>query len=338
MPDTEPAVDSVAPSTTDQAFTSVMEALVELMRSGVRPDVLDAQRVLLHRLATQGDVFPARIPAPRNITEIGGYLNLLEHAGQLGIRSAAVASALGVAGPPAIGAAAAVSVGFMDIPNDRPEGLAQASIPPQLRVRADFVMPLQSALATLHALGCHLPLRAPRAVLPLQVSGVPANAPDPDQIMAVLGRMLEVYPGTVLVDPALDALAVAHPESPAGEPMRLVARESGGGALVAEASWVAMVASADAAVASAPAARRYLEVAPIVAQAGWYHPTPLVEPASLSDRGTLVRLQNVTNLVAGETTLGAQLALLYPAALIARSTLAPFVTWIWTGSEFAASP
>ena len=115
-------------TTVDPAFAGLMDALVELMKSGVRPDVLEAQRVLLQRLAAQGDVFPARIPPPRNITEIGGYLNLLGSAGQFDIRSSAVASALGVAGPPPAGEAlaGAVPVGFVEVANDRPDEMTPA--------------------------------------------------------------------------------------------------------------------------------------------------------------------------------------------------------------------
>ena len=58
---------------------------------------------LSHRLAqTQpGDVFLYRIPATLNITEVGGYLNLLEKVKQPGLRdrASAIASALGIAGP-----------------------------------------------------------------------------------------------------------------------------------------------------------------------------------------------------------------------------------------------
>ena len=49
-----------------------------------------------------------------------------------------------------------------------------------------------------------------------------------------------------------------------------------------------------------------------------------------------MRFVNLTGLVAGETTLGAELALLYTPAAIARSALAPFSGWIWNGSAFAA--
>lgn len=330
------ADDATTPA--DPSFAGWMDALVELMKSGVRPDVLEAQRVLLQRLAAQGDVFPARIPAPRNITEVGGYLNLLESAGQADVRSAAVASALGVAGPPPGGEAlaGAVSVGFVSVANDRPAGPAQASIPPQFAVRADFHAPLMQALAAVHALGGALPLRAPRATLPASQPGASATALDAALVLAALGRVLEVFPGTVLVDPAVDPLALARLETPATDAFKLVARERDGGVLVGERSWIALRASATTVVADAPASRRYFDVAPALSAAGWNHPQPLVAPLNLGARGTLVTFLNLTGLIAHETTLAAELSLLYPPAAIARSAFAAFGGWVWDGSQFQA--
>ncbi|HEY8548623.1 MAG TPA: hypothetical protein VIL35_01595 [Vicinamibacterales bacterium] len=327
--------DTQTETVTDQVFTGIMEALVELMRSGVRPDVLEAQRLLLQRLATQGDVFPSRIPPPLNITQVGGYLNLLERAGQLDMRASAIASALGIAGPAITPADGGVAVGFVDVPNDRPAGAAQASIPPLLPIRADFHAPFVVALQTLHASGCQLPLRAPRALLPAAQPGAPPVAIDLNTTLAALGRTLEVFPGTVLVDPPVDALTIARPETPATDPFRLVARELDGGTAVNEASWVAKRASSTATVDDPPAPARYLEVAPIMQAAGWIHPEPLALPATLTDRGTLVRFVNFTGLVPGETTLGSELALLYTPAAIARSVFAPHLARTWNGAEFS---
>lgn len=325
-------------ATVDPTFAGLMDAIVELMKSGVRPDVLEAQRVLLQRLAAQGDVFPSRIPPPRNITEIGGYLNLLGSAGQFDVRSSAVASALGVAGPPPAGEAlaGAVPVGFVEVANDRPEGPAQSSIPPLISIRADFHAPLQSALAALHASGCALPLRAPRAALPASQPGATPTDLDLDAVFAALGRTVEVFPGTALIDPAVDPLAIARLETPPTDPVRLVARELDGGTLVPEASWVATRASTTTAVADAPALRRYLDVAPIMAAAGWNHPLPLALPVNRTDRGTLTRFVNFTGLIPDETTLGDELALLYTPAAIARSAFAAFTEWVWDGASFAA--
>ena len=335
--DPTPAPAEPAPAV-DPTFAGLMDALVELMKSGVRPDVLEAQRVLLQRLAAQGDVFPARIPAPRNITEIGGYFNLLETAGQLDVRSSAVASALGVAGPAPGGEllAGAVPVGFVDVANDRPDGPAQASIPPLLKVRADFHAPLQAALAAIHAAGCALPLRAPRAALPASQPGASSSSLDLDAVMGALGRVLEVFPGTVLLDPAVDPLGLARLETPATDSVKLVARELDGGTIVPEESWVATRASSTTAVEDAPGLQRYLPVAPLMANAGWITPLPAVLPSNRTSRGSLVKFVNQTGLIAGETMLGEELSLLYTPAAVARSALSSFAGWQWDGSNFVA--
>jgi hypothetical protein len=83
-----------------------------------------------------------------------------------------------------------------------------------------------------------------------------------------------------------------------------------------------------------PASRRYLDVAPVLQAAGWVHPEPLVLPTSRTERGTLVRFANLTGLVAGETTLGAELELLYPPTVIGRSAFAPVLSWRWNGTAF----
>lgn len=322
--------------TTDTSLDALMGAIVEVMKSGVRPDVLEAQRVLLQRLAQQGDVFPSRIPAPRNITEVGGYLNLLERAGALEMRMGAVASALGVAAPPSTTlGGAAVPVGFVQVANDRPAGPAQPSIPPLLTVRADFHAPLQGARQTITAAGAALPLRAPRATLPATQPGATSTGLGTIDVLATLGRVLEVFPGTVLVDASVDPVAIARPETPPTEPLRLVARVLDGSTTVPEASWVALRASATAVVDDAPVLRRYIEVAPLFDAAGWRHPEPLVLPSSSSSRGTLATFVNLTGLVAGETTLGDELSLLYTPADIARSALAPLTALTWNGTAFA---
>lgn len=330
---TDTAIDT---ATTE--FSGVIDAIVELIRSGVRPDVLEAQRLLLQRLANQGDVFPSRIPAALNITEVGGYLNLLQNAGLGDMRASAIAGALGVAGPPAqaVALGGALALGFVEVANDRPAGPVQASIPPTLSVRADFHAPLQAALASIRYAGCMLPLRAPRAALPANQPTAHSTRVDLDTVLATTGRVLEVFPGSVLLDPTSDALALARPETPVTAPLRLVARELDGASAVDEASWVAMRASVTAVAEDLPASLRFLELAPIMSAAGWNPPSPLVAPASISAPGSLIRFVNLTGLVAGETTLGAELALLYPPAATAQSAFAALVTFVWNGEGFVA--
>ena len=40
-------------------------------------EMQDIKLQILRRIATESDIKPARIPAPMNITEIGGYFNLM---------------------------------------------------------------------------------------------------------------------------------------------------------------------------------------------------------------------------------------------------------------------
>src|SRR4051812_29569459 len=76
----------------------IIDTLAAIVDKSLSADALEAQTLLLRRLALEGDVIPSRIPAPRNITEIGGYLNLLATLGETGTRSQVLSSVLGVAG------------------------------------------------------------------------------------------------------------------------------------------------------------------------------------------------------------------------------------------------
>jgi hypothetical protein len=74
-------------------------------------------------------------------------------------------------------------------------------------------------------------------------------------------------------------------------------------------------------------------LAPVLANAGFYHASPLPQPATPTDYAW-TRLTNVTGLVSGTTLLGDELALLYPPAAIAASAFAPMVTYTWNGTSF----
>ena len=56
--------------------------VMKLMENEVSPEMLEIKTDLLRRLASEGDIRPARIPAPMNITEMGGYINLLRELNQ----------------------------------------------------------------------------------------------------------------------------------------------------------------------------------------------------------------------------------------------------------------
>ena len=53
--------------------------LAKLLEQETSEDMLELKKLILRRIATETDVKQARIPAPLNITEIGGYYNLIKN-------------------------------------------------------------------------------------------------------------------------------------------------------------------------------------------------------------------------------------------------------------------
>ena len=56
----------------------LMKALAQLLENESTPESQHYKNLILKRIAEETEVKPTRIPAPLNITEIGGYYNLLE--------------------------------------------------------------------------------------------------------------------------------------------------------------------------------------------------------------------------------------------------------------------
>jgi hypothetical protein len=316
---------------TSEYTRRLVEALVKAVENASSPEVMAAQALMIRRLALAGDVAPSRIPAPRNITEIGGYLNLLWNEGQTELRSQVLASALGVAGAmPADGALAGGPVLFFAArTNDRPAGTAQPTYPTHVQIRSDFLPAFESALAQIHAVGCSLPLLSARRPLPAVLT-----APAPS-LLAYVGRGLELMPTAALVDPDADPLALAR--LTAGGPLQVVAREDPAspqaGTLAAQ-DWTAWTCDPAACTESA-AMRTYLPLQPILNGAGWYQPAPNA-PTTLSQPGGWATWTNVTGLVPGVTTLGEELRLLYHEPAIVASSLRDRLAWRWDGTTFAA--
>ena len=90
---------SSTPPPSSNGVDPIIAALVNIIQTGTSPQILAIQQALLRRLLLEGNVGLSRIPAPRNITEFGGYLNLLDAMGQTTVKTEAVSSALGVAPP-----------------------------------------------------------------------------------------------------------------------------------------------------------------------------------------------------------------------------------------------
>lgn len=314
----------------EQALT----ALLDVIRVGSTPEAVQAQALMLRRLALQGDVVGSRVPAPRNISEIGGYINLLTDLGEPDVRTQMLASLLGVSGPnvPLSGFSGQPALSWVVMPNDRPQGTAQPSIPLSISVRSDFAPALQAALKTLHDQGCTLPLLSQARALPMAVPG----APPLDDPLPYIGRALDVVPTAALVDPDVDPVALARQGA---HPYEIVARVLSGGAVpVAAGPWEALKCDATTCTpVPAPAGgRQYVPVAPALASAGFYPASPAPQPASSHDRAW-GHLTNVTGLVAGVTRLGDELGLLYYRDDIAASSLGTRLFWVWNGTKFAQS-
>ncbi len=61
----------------NNAQVDINNAIAKLIDAETSPNMLALKELLYRRVAMEAVIRPSRIPAPRNITEIGGYLNLL---------------------------------------------------------------------------------------------------------------------------------------------------------------------------------------------------------------------------------------------------------------------
>ncbi len=316
-----------APSAEERA----LDALTKILEGAVSEEMLEAQQLVLRRLATSGDLFPSRIPPPLNITQVGGYLNLIEDDPVLSAQ--VLASALGVAGPhPTPGFDATLPpLYFTARGNDRPTGPAQAATPVSFRVRNDFAAGLDAGLTTLHELGVLFPVLAADGLLPPLADG------PPDDLLPFLGRRLTVVPSAALSDPTTDLLAVGQLGG-AGATLALArqvdpaAPQAATVAAAAYALWTCNPASCTQSTVNGA----YVDVDPVLAVAGWHRPAPLTAPVSLVDTADWNTWQNVTGLVAGESTFGAELRLLYSLGQIAASSVRERQDWVWDGATFVA--
>jgi hypothetical protein len=313
-----------APAGPPDPTQGIIDTLTEIVGKALSPDAVEAQSMLLRRLALEGDVIPSRIPAPRNISEIGGYLNLLTTLGETGTRSQVLASVLGVAGtnpPPGWVSTVPPALTWTSIPNDRPEGSVQPTIPTSVLIRSDFAGPLTAQLRALRAQGCLVPLLGGPVALPS--AGPAAGGPvDP---LPYIGRMLAFPVGAALVDPQTDALALVRGVgATTGYELAAIAR--GPAAAITPADSMCAPVTLTAATV--------VRLASALGTAGFYPIVPASVPATTNDSGWS-RMTNVTGLVAGQTRLGDELGLLYSANAIVGSVFAGALDRVWNGTSFA---
>lgn len=86
-------------------INALQSVLSMLMQSDSSGKMQEYRELIMKRIAEETDVKPSRIPAPLNITEVGGYFNLIEQvetddpvlkAQKAKMQLALIASALGL--------------------------------------------------------------------------------------------------------------------------------------------------------------------------------------------------------------------------------------------------
>jgi hypothetical protein len=324
-------VPATTTSTLDPAITSqIVGALIAMIQANNSPDAAAAQSILLRRLALSGDVVGSRVPAPRNITEIGGYFNLLEMLGESTMREQTLAGILGVAGPiPSLTSLQPQPLSMVSMTNDRPTGTAQPSLPLAVAVRSDFVGAMQVMLKQLHASNAAMPFAGPTSLM------LPAGGPSstlPADPLLYLGRVLNLAPSAALQAPGSDPLVIARKGS-VGD-FDLWANALPPGAIPPDDYQALQIAGAAVNNVALNGAS-LVKLAPLLASAGFYPASPLPAPASPTDIAW-TRLSNTTGLVTGTTKLGDELALLYTPSAISASAFAAALAYTWDGAKFTA--
>jgi hypothetical protein len=328
------ATSAGTPYFIDPALTStIVGSLVNVLTASTSPNAIEAQNILMRRLALEGDVVGSRVPPPRNITEIGGYMNLLATLQEGAMREQTLAGILGVAGP-------VQAQGFLDqttplsmvaLANDRPAGVAQPSIPTNVWVRSDFVSSVQAAVKTLHAQGATLPLTGP-SVLTLPPGG--PGAVMPANVLFYLGRTLTIAPQTALATPGTDPIALIR-ASGTSDPFAAAANAINPATNpVTPANYDALQCTATTATTVPLTAASFVPLAPVLGAAGFYQASPPPQPASSLDT-SWASFANVTGLVVGHTILGDELTLLHQPSDIAASVFAALLNTVWNGTTFA---
>ncbi|GAB2467011.1 hypothetical protein HD599_000347 [Conyzicola lurida] len=317
-------------TTTDSAAgDALLLALTDVIRGAASPEIQQAQAMLLRRLATQGDVIPSRVPAPLNITEVGGYFNLLSTLGEDEMRTAMLGSALGLATETTLAVAGGEvpPMHLTSIPNQRPEGEAGAGVPLAVGVRQDLAPSLAAALAGVRAAGGLLPLWTPPA---LPGPGGLVTSPLP-----FLGREVWIAPSVATVDPENDPVILGRAATDATAGYRLGVRVADGTPDAPKLAWTGLVWD-EAGGVFVERALGDISVLPIETVLA---PTPFsatriaVAPTGRGDYAW-ARLVAPGGLVAGVSTLGDELALLYTPDRIASSAFATRLDAVWNGSDF----
>jgi hypothetical protein len=331
-------VTAPAPGLTSQGYyldpalsSQLVGSIVDILKTASSPDAVEAQNTILRRLALEGDIVGSRIPPPKTISEVGGYVNLLTSLKEPAIRSQMLASLLGVAGPsqPLGWVSNNQPLAFVTLPNDRPAGRSQPALALTFVVRSDFSGALQAALNALHQQGCALPFSSPPVVMLPQA--MPGTLP-PADVLPYLGRTLDVATVAALVDPRNDPVALIR-VSGTSAPFQIAAQVlTTGNVPVVPGIYDALQCDASSCLV-VQVSGQYVLVAPILAVAGFYPTSPLSQPGSVTATAW-ARFTNITGLVPGVTKLGDELSLIYSWSSINHSVFASVLHWVWNGTAF----
>ena len=320
------------PASADPAGDALLLALTDAIRSATGPEMQQAQALLLRRLATESEVIPGRSPSPKNVTEVGGWYNLLTDLGETGLRRELVTSVLGLPDDPfpsGIGGAALPPMRLQTLPNDQPAGDAAGTVPLSVSVRSDLATGLQAALDTVHAAGGVLPLWQPALALPTGTSLTPM--PDP---LPYLGREVWLAPTAALTDPATDSLVLGRASTDAGTGYRVGIRVTPPAAPLLDWSGLVWDSVGGVFVEREIGTIGLLALETATAGSAFQGAPVTTSPASRADL-TWARLRAVSGLLPGVTELGDELALLWTPDQIANSVFGTHTDAVWDGTAFA---
>lgn len=318
----------------DAAEDAIVLALTEVIKGATSPEIQQAQAMLLRRLATQGDVIPSRIPAPLNITEVGGYLNLLERLGENQMRRDMLGSTLGLATgslEASIGSAVP-PLRLTAVATHRPAGAVGAAVPLSVAVREDLVPSLVAALVDVAAAGGQLPLWSPPVALPAPTGGT-GGPPDP---LPFLGRQVWVAPSAATADPENDPVVLGRATSDVAPGYRLGIRVADGTPGATTEQWTGL--------AWDPVGMGFVErdlgSVPMLPIETALAATVFVArrvPVAPSGRGDYcwATLTATAGLLPGASRLGDELALVWSGDDIRTSAFAPHLDALWDGTRFA---
>jgi len=317
--------------THDPTTDALTHALLALINTPSNPTMEQARTLLAQRLAATGGIVPSRIPAPRNITEVGGYLNLLEDAGQPELRLSAISAALGIAGPlPSAVFVPTPPLFFASRRNVADDVALDGAVPRSYRVRSDFGAAWDAAMQAVEDLGgavqwLDLPLSLPPWVL---------GGPAPSTTLSDLGRVMTVVPGSALRDPLTDRVALGT-RGPTTELFVRVRDNTAPQSSSVVAAPLDVWTCTPLTCTQAPQTQAWFALAPLLAQAGWAPAAPQELPTSALLVGNVFRFVNLTGLVAGVTTLREELLTIWTADQVHASVYRDHGALVWNGTRFA---